>query len=257
MIDDAKLASEQSIHRRDLPGFSGGLGEQAGFWMALSETPGIGVSIVDLKGSLIFVNKTSLEIFSGRTDIDYHGKTIGDFHSPEFTGERLALLAKVVETGKPHVIRHVYLGRKVVSTLWPIRDKKPPFNRIIVVTKYGSDADATMPNDYETVDSDYIELGELNVLTKRELEVFVMFGHGLNIPAVSKILYRSPKTLERHKTAIAKKLGLKSQTEIVRLVSLLGLTFDDAKRTRLTNEPIEKVSTKLNEILDTRRESSE
>ncbi len=46
-------------------------------------------------------------------------KTIADFHSPEFTAERLALIEKVVTSGKASIIRHVYLSRKITSTLWP------------------------------------------------------------------------------------------------------------------------------------------
>ncbi len=59
-------------NRLDFPGFSRSADEQASFWTAFSNTPGIGVSIVDLKGTLLFVNDTSLELFSGRKDVDYH-----------------------------------------------------------------------------------------------------------------------------------------------------------------------------------------
>lgn len=250
MIEPSLAHSQTHIERQDMPSFASNPEERNTFWSALARSPGIGVSIVDLQGNLLFVNDTSLEIFSGQRDIDYHGKKIGDFHSVEFTTERLKMISRVITSGKATVMRHVYLGRKIVSTLWPIRDSKPPFNRVIVVTRYGNDADnAAEVDDLPVFDSDYAELGELNVLTKRELEVFVMFGHGLNIPAISKILDRSPKTLERHKTSIAKKLGLKSQTDMVRIVSLLGLTYEDTKRIRLENEPASKVPVSIDEML--------
>ncbi len=249
MKNESTSNRPELTNRIDFPGFSRSFDEQASFWTAFSNTPGIGVSIVDLQGNLLFVNDTSLELFSGRTNIDYRLKTIADFHSPEFTTERLALIEKVLTSGKASIIRHVYLSRKITSTLWPIRDSKPPFNRVIVVSRYGNESDDEEHPEIDLVESDYIELGRLNVLTKRELEVFVMFGHGLNIPKISKILCRSPKTLERHKTAIAKKLSLKSQADMVRLVSLLGLTYEDTKRTRLTSEPATFDAPKLEDLL--------
>jgi DNA-binding CsgD family transcriptional regulator len=236
-----QAAPETAGRRFDMPSLSGSAEEQASLWNALSCTPGIGVSVVDIHGLLLFVNNTSLVLFAGRTDIDYQGKSIGDFHSPEFTRERLELLDRVVKTGKPAIMRHVYLAQRIQSTLWPIRDRKPPFNRIVVVSRHGSDSEPFGNSGIETFDSQYIELGELNVLTKREFEIFVMLGHGLNIPSISRVLFRSPKTLERHKTAIARKLSLKSQADIVRIVSLLGLSYDDTKRKRLLNEPLEKI----------------
>lgn len=217
---------------------------QKAFWKAFSRTPGVGVSVTDTEGRLLFVNDTALVLFEGHAEVDYLGKTIADFHSPEFTKERLALLKKVVDDRKPLILRHVFLGQCIQSTLWPINDRKPPFNRVIVISKHQV-GNGNASDEIESVESDYIELGQLNVLTSRELEVFVMLGHGMGIPEIAKTLFRSPKTLERHKTAIAKKLHLKSQAEMVRVVTLLGLHYDDAFRKRLPNEPVKRVVPEL------------
>ncbi len=45
---------------------------------------------------------------------------------------------------------------------------------MIVVSRYGNESDDEAHPEIDLVESDYIELGRLNVLTKRELEVFVM-----------------------------------------------------------------------------------
>lgn len=231
--------------RVDMPGLSGTRVEQAAFWKALSRTPGVGVSVTNAQGRLLFVNDTALDLFEGHTDVDYHGKTIADFHSPEFVEERLAILKKVVESHKPIKMRHVFLGRSIESTLWPINDRKPPFNRVIVVSKLQVGESDSSDKSIETVESDFVELGQLNVLTQRELEVFVMLGHGMSIPQIAKTLYRSPKTIERHKSTIARKLTLRTQAEMVRIVTLLGLTCEDAFRTRLMEEPVERVAPDL------------
>ena len=61
------------------------------------------------------------------------------------------------------------------------------------------------------------------MLTARELEVFTLLGHGMSVPRVAKLLHRSPKTIERHKCAIAKTLNVNSQAEMVAVVTSVGL----------------------------------
>lgn len=74
---------------------------------------------------------------------------------------------------KPSIMRHIYLGRCIESTLWPVSDHKPPFNRVIVVSKQSN---GTGDAGSEAIESKYIELRQFNVLTRRELEVFVMLS---------------------------------------------------------------------------------
>lgn len=204
-------------------------------WLALAQTPGVGVSITDAQGNLLFVNDTSLVLFSGSSDIDYQGKKIADFHPPEFVAERLAMIAEVLKKNKPLSIRHILNGKPISSTVWPIRDKTPPFNRALVISRPGpsQEVESQIPNNIETFDTEYVDLGPLNVLTRREVEVLVLLGHGMSVPRAAAILHRSPKTIERHKESIGKKLSLHGQAELVYLVTTMGLELSDAKRKRL------------------------
>jgi len=151
--------------RVDMPGAPDTPVAQAAFWKAFSRTPGVGVSVTDTQGRLLFVNDTALVLFEGQTNVDYLGKSIADFHSPEFTEERLGLLKKVVESRKPLIVRHVFLGQSIQSTMWPINDRKPPFNRVIVISKQQVGTGDKIDSDIESVESDYIELGQLGILT--------------------------------------------------------------------------------------------
>lgn len=204
-------------------------------WLALAQTPGVGVSITDSQGRLLFVNNTSLVLFSGSADTDYEGKFIADFHPPEFVAERLALIGRVIKENKPLSIRHIFNGTPISSTVWPIRDKTPPFNRALVISRPGPvlEVDALLPTSVETFDTEYIGLGPLSVLTRRELEVLVLLGHGMSVPRAAAILHRSPKTVERHKESIGKKLSLRGQSELVYLVTTMGLELSDAQLKRL------------------------
>lgn len=199
-------------------------------WMALSQTPGIGVSITDIHGRLLFVNDTSMVLFSEQTGIEYNGKSISDFHPPEFVAERLAMIRKVIEQSKPLRICHVYRGRRIESVVWPVKDKLPPFNRVIVISRQTNFEISMALNldSMETVTTNYIDLGSMNVLSRRELEVLVLLGHGLSVPRTAAILHRSPKTIQRHKASISSKLGLRGQAELVQFVTSLGLELSDA-----------------------------
>lgn len=203
-------------------------------WQALVKTPGIGISMCDAGGQLLFVNETCSYLFSDSTQVEYLGKSIADFHPPAFVQERLALIQRVIQENRPCRIEHIYHGRRIVSTIWPIRDKMPPFDRVLVISQPGPNSlDAlTLGDSIETVESSFIDLGPLNTLTRRELEVAILLGQGLTIPKVAATLHRSPKTIERHREAIGRKLSMRSQAELVHLITCMGLELKHANLER-------------------------
>ncbi|TWT92562.1 PAS and helix-turn-helix domain-containing protein [Neorhodopirellula pilleata] len=221
------------VHRQDEPHF-----DPASIWSAISKTPGVGISIMDSDGGLLFINDTSKVLFFDRDQVDYQGKTIRDFHPPEYVQERLELIARVLESQRPVVIGHIYHGRKIESTVWPLRDSTPPFNRVIVVTHLESGDSPWRPAaGCETYKTQFIDLGPLNVLTKRELEVLALLGHGMSVPKAAAILHRSPKTIERHKESIGQKLQMRGQAELVALVTSMGLDLSDTHLRRFSDRP--------------------
>jgi len=208
-------------------------------WKAVSRTPGVGVSILDTEGRLLFVNDTSQVLFFNDHDVAYQGKTIADFHPPKFCQERMEMIRRVVAEDRPLAINHIYLGRRIYSTIWPIHDSKPPYHRVIVVThensadqSFTSPANQIVDEMIETISTKYADLGPLNVLTRRELEVLALLGHGLSVPKAAAVLHRSPKTIERHKSSIGHKLGLHGQAEIVAVTTAMGLDINDTRLPR-------------------------
>ena len=224
-----EMTSRVTSARIDPPAFDPG-----SMWTALSCTPGVGVSVTDAEGRLLFVNDTTMVLFSKTTGIDYAGKRISDFHPPDFVKERLQMIARVLHEDRPLAIHHVYHGRRIESTVWPIRDRRPPCDRVIVVSHLQTvDSCSRDLGNVEVISSNFIDLGPLDVLTRRELEVLVMLGHGLSVPSTAKALHRSPKTLQRHKASISEKLRLSGQAEIVSIVKSVGLNITDVGLKRL------------------------
>ncbi|QDV21881.1 PAS and helix-turn-helix domain-containing protein [Aureliella helgolandensis] len=204
-------------------------------WNALSCTPGIGVSITDAEGRLLFVNDTAMQLFSQELEVEYRGKHIADFHPPDFVQERLGMIAQVLNSQHPLALSHIYHGQRIASTVWPILDSRPPHNRVIVISRLITGKECVQVENQEIgkINTKFIDLGPLSVLTRRELEVLILLGQGINVPRTATILHRSPKTIQRHKAAISEKLNLRGHAELVALVSSLGLQLSDAHLKRL------------------------
>lgn len=56
----------------------------------------------------------------------------------------------------------------------------------------------------------------IQLLTDRELEVFAQCGRGLTTREIGDILHISPKTVESHRMRIREKLGVSSNSELIR-----------------------------------------
>jgi DNA-binding NarL/FixJ family response regulator len=71
------------------------------------------------------------------------------------------------------------------------------------IQAYSHNARATRADPYES-------------LTGREREVFQLAAEGLSNPQIAAKLSLSPRTVEMHRANLMKKLGLKSQSELIR-----------------------------------------
>ena len=63
----------------------------------------------------------------------------------------------------------------------------------------------------------------LNTLTDREREIFPLAAQGLSAPQIAEALSLSARTVEMHRGNLMKKLGLKSQTELVKYAVKRGV----------------------------------
>jgi two-component system response regulator NreC len=77
--------------------------------------------------------------------------------------------------------------------------------------------------DYLSTDHPIEEKGGLDGLTDRESEVLTHLAEGASNEAIAKSLVISPKTVERHRENIMKKLNLHSRAELVRYAIRKGI----------------------------------
>lgn len=65
--------------------------------------------------------------------------------------------------------------------------------------------------------------GRRTVLTPREQQILRMIGKGMSRTEIAKSIFRSPKTVDAHRTALMEKLGIHDRVELVRYAIREGL----------------------------------
>jgi DNA-binding NarL/FixJ family response regulator len=99
-----------------------------------------------------------------------------------------------------HAIREVVAGRRYLS---------PPLSQY-ALEAYVQKAKGAPLDPYET-------------LTTREREVLHLVAQGETTPAIAERLRLSPRTVETHRTNLMRKLGLRTQTDLIRYALQRGI----------------------------------
>ncbi|MCC6426108.1 MAG: hypothetical protein IT435_04735 [Phycisphaerales bacterium] len=219
-------------------------------WQALVREPTTGVAIVTLQGQNLWLNEQAARIFFGPNAKaeDYIGKFWRDMHDPRWINERVAIMQNVLDTGRPVMLRTIWRGRQQVTWIHHI-DPEPedtmgdgegppgtmPDRFLTITHRVGGDweADAVLDGPVAVVESEVMELGPLDILSPRELEVLALIGQGLSLKEIARTLHRSYKTIENHRGSIGKKLHLDDRVKLAEIASRAGLTLADAERTRI------------------------
>jgi len=223
------------------PGTPAPLPQPGSLWASLTRDPMTGVAIMDHESRILYLNAQSARIYFGpdAKPQDVLGKTNAELYPESFTTERQSVIDKVLSTNRPVLFRTVWRGRQHLAWVYPIhpepgdgQDADGP-NQVLVITRLASgsaEAQLSDDRDIELMESQVNDLGELGVLSPRELVVLALLGQGLSVKEVAAKVHRSDKTIQTQRDSIARKLGLRNRGELVKLVQQIGLTVADADR---------------------------
>jgi DNA-binding CsgD family transcriptional regulator len=218
-------------------------------WSALVGNPSTSVVIASIEGQILYLNEQCVKMFIGpHAKIEsYAGKYFRELFDPAWTEERLRVLRHVSETGKPVMLRTIWRGWQQLSWIQAIEPEVeektedewqpsalPP--RFLITTRRvpGDDkAEELVKASTEVIESEVTDLGPLDVLSARELEVLALIGQGLSLKEIAKTLYRSVKTIDNHRQSIGKKLNVNDRVALAEIANRAGLTVADAERPRL------------------------
>ncbi len=203
-------------------------------WDALASEPGTGVSISNLDGRLLWCNDEFARIIHGesRRAADIIGRTWTEQGlPPDWIAERMAIAKRISEDAKPVLVRTIWRGYQQFSWAYPIPGEAGTPVRFLAITR-------RIPGKLDAAGVDILEsqvarLGDLDVLSGRELEVLALIGRGLSNKEISRALERSEKTVDNHRQAIARKLHATGRIQLAEVARQAGLEVEDRERKRV------------------------
>ncbi|MBL8887115.1 MAG: PAS domain-containing protein [Phycisphaerales bacterium] len=247
------MSANHSATSESVPPLPSGLAvdELKGVFAAIGADPMIGVAILGEDGRIFWVNPQMAKLFFGdkKTAAEAMGQSLSDLYPAPWVDERIKLLKQAAETGKPVQLRSIWEGRQQFSWIHPLdADAAEPMEphenhggdmprHLLVITKRvsgeGKGEELKHGDGFDKVDSELIDLGPLDVLTSRELEVLALLGQGLAAAEIAKVLHRSVKTINTHRENIGKKLKIDDRVKLANVAQRAGLRFADAEKERV------------------------
>lgn len=189
-------------------------------------SPGLAVGLLRLDGTIVYANETGVRMFGGGSREQHLGANLRDLYPPEWVDEKLTFLRRAAETGEPLVVRMIWEGKRLEAQYQPLNQDGE--TRILVTVREGVTEDDLLPDDVKVVESGLANFGPLSVLSPRELEVLALIGQGKSAKAIGEILELSPRTVERHRDSIGKKLRQKDRVSLALIARAAGLELRDA-----------------------------
>ena len=86
----------------------------------------------------------------------------------------------------------------------------------------------------------------LQLLTRHERSIMQLIAEGGTNRTAAEFLSRSPKTVEKHRSNLMRKLGLSNQTELVLLAMEMGLVQRPVSVSRLMKNTIQQITESTN-----------
>ena len=206
-------------------------------WDVLSTQPGLGIAIVDASGRVTYANDEAVRVCLCAPSENAVGSLINDLFPSAVADEIYESIQRVINSDVLVIRRTVWGGKPLQTTFRALPQIEGEETLVLVTTTIGS-AESTRPNT-EVAETNHVELGKLNVLTPRELEVLALMGEGRRIKDIAEILSRSPKTIESHKEGIGRKLKITDRAKFIEIARDAGIQPETAFRQRVRLEPKE------------------
>lgn len=215
--------------------------DQETLFASLADDSGLAVAVVAENGKILYANDAIAHVLDpdhtpGRT---ITGRTIHDFRSAASADERVRVLKAALDSGDPVVFDATARGVRFRYVVRPIDQRIDGLRAVLITGRPVStprrvgdlldQIDPVKPNHgVQFVEAKNNDLGALENLTRRELEVLSYIGQGLSTQAIANKLGRSVKTIEGHRVSLGVKLGVTNRVELARIAIRAGLAPFDA-----------------------------
>ena len=198
----------------------------------------VAIAIWDCDGTALIANKYITDCFFQSDPSDVMGHNIREFIPSGWARERLDIVNRCIDTNEPIVMLSILQGQRVRLCFHPLvtdhNDRVKPCALMTVEHISAERYNRIVKEDKGTVlHSDFVNLGPLDVLTARQLEVLALMGQGKRTKEIAKMLCRSPSTIENHRDMIGSKLNVTDRSKLIEIANLAALQVEDAGRKRV------------------------
>lgn len=205
-------------------------------WSALVAETAIGVSVVTTAGRVLYANDQLAQMIHPTYAAgDLVGRAWDEYMPPDWVAEWLPVLRRVAGSRQSVMKRSIWRGTQFYTTVRAIGEPGDADTRLLMISRPVSSAEEPVflaAQGIEKLPADGIDLGPLDVLTTRELEVLALLGQGLSVEDTARLLFRSPETVKSHRKSIADKLGTSDRMKLASLAQQAGLRVADAAAPR-------------------------
>ena len=192
-------------------------------WKALWMDTASLVFVAEPSGSILETNGRYVEF-----GLTHEPKHLSDLSTSEgFATEHLALIAQATQHEGPITIRGYFCGRFSRVTYRRLNDGA----RVLAVVTLEVDSPVSQKPDQDAntdaagriVRSRHDDLGQIESLTNREVQVLRLIGMGFSTAQIAENLDRSVKTVEWHRVSLGNKLSVSNRVELARIAIRSGL----------------------------------
>ena len=175
--------------------------------------------------------------FLGCTNADQVvGSSLCRFTPDLWAAERIAAIARAVREQRRITLLSIQDGRRMATRCIPVPGRGGEAERVLAVTEPVEAADVERLSETEgdaLVWSVVHDLGPLDALTARELEVLALLGQGKRTKEIAETVHRSVSTIDGHRERIGQKLDLNDRAELITVARRACLRAEDAGGTRV------------------------
>ena len=214
------------------------------WWDALTSHPDIGVAVIDVEGTTRYANPVFAAAFALSRTPSNIPCPLDSFIDSEVAAEIIQLIKQTTKDN-PRVFHTVLNGVGVRGMLKSVvipecsrEEDDPDQGVLLLVIRTLLDEESPSQVGLDEIQLAHADLGKLNELTDRELQILALIGQGLTTAEIAKQLYRSAKTVEWYRSAIGEKLKATNRVELARVAIKADLIrrffpdfcIEDAKR---------------------------
>jgi len=197
-------------------------------WQFFVEVGQLSVVVVNAEGRFAYVSPRCA-VMAGKSASEMVGKRVDEVMVGEIGIERMAIFERALRGARPLLVVEAMGGMPMLTLIYRACDADGRPIGVICLHHVGQ-ATNDLPIDrslFDIIEPRASEVSPLSKLTDREREVLRLIALGASQAQIAKSIHRTIKTVEWHRAALGRKLGVATRIELARIALQNGLVKVD------------------------------